>query len=132
MPDWNTRLEVKLGDVPIAPITAFNPQINTPHTVVGSIGDENLGYIRMPTQFTFSFTVQAIGSVAADLTELALNGTEFEIGVTERKGKDYAWKAVKFKKCIITGTSESIPVDGVPTVTFNCTSLQFGAEPEDG
>lgn len=131
MPDWNTRLEVKVGDKAVAPITAFNPQINTPHTVINSIGAHNLGYIALPFQFMFSFTVQAIGTIAADLTEMALNGTEFEVGVLEVQGKDFAWKAVKFKRCKITGSSESIPVDGVPTITFNCTSLAFGADRED-
>ena len=37
MPDWNTRLEVKLGDKTVTPIENFTPTFNTPHTVLHSL-----------------------------------------------------------------------------------------------
>ena len=37
MADWNTRLEVKLGDATVTPISTFTPTFNVPHTVLHSI-----------------------------------------------------------------------------------------------
>ena len=37
MADWNTRLEVKLGDSTITPISSFSPTFNVPHTVIHSL-----------------------------------------------------------------------------------------------
>ena len=54
MADWNTRLEVKLGDATITPISTFTPTFNVPHTVLHSIEADNVGYVRQP--FTFTFT----------------------------------------------------------------------------
>src|SRR3954471_2235379 len=105
MPDWNTRLEIKLGNTTISPIDSFTPTFNTPHTVIHSIEAENVGYVRQPFTFTFTMTVRAIGTVAADLTELAVNGSEFDIAVAEDKGTDWAFKSIKFARCIITSTN---------------------------
>ena len=38
MPDWNTRLEVKVGSETVTPIENFTPTFNTPYTVVHSVG----------------------------------------------------------------------------------------------
>lgn len=70
MPDWNTRLEIKLGDKTISPIDNFTPTFNTPHMVIHSVEADNVGLVRQPFTFTFTMTVKAIGSVVADLTEL--------------------------------------------------------------
>ena len=51
MPDWNTRLEIKLGNATIAPISAFTPTFNVPHTVIHSIDSDNVGYVRQPPVF---------------------------------------------------------------------------------
>jgi len=129
MPDWNTRLEIKLGTATIAPISAFTPTFNVPHTVIHSIDSDNVGYVRQPVTFTFTMTVQAIGTVVADLTELAINGTEFEIAVTEKQGTDWTFKSIKFKRVVITSTNPSnVVIDGAPSASFNCAALV--AEPE--
>ena len=129
MPDWNTRLEIKLGNETIAPISQFTPTFNVPHTVIHSIDTDNVGYVRQPITFTFTMTVQAIGTVVADLTALAISGTEFEIAVSEKQGTDWTFKAIKFKRVVITSTNPSnVVIDGAPSASFNCAALS--AEPE--
>jgi hypothetical protein len=129
MPDWNTRLEVRLGDQLLAPISVFTPTFNVPHTVIHSIDADNVGYVRQPQTFTFTMTVSAIGTSVADLTELAVTGQEFEITVAEKKGSDWAFKALKFGRCIITSANPSnVVIDGAPTASFTCTSLTPGVE----
>jgi hypothetical protein len=129
MPDWNTRLEVRLGDQVIAPISQFTPTFNLPHTVIHSIEADNVGYVRQPQTFTFTMTVQAIGTAVADLTELAVTGQQFAITVAEKKGNDWAFKALKFSRCVITSANPSnVVIDGAPTATFNCTSLNPGID----
>ncbi len=129
MPDWNTRLEVRLGDQTISPIDSFTPTFNTPHTVIHSIESDNVGYVRQPFTFTFTMTVRAVGTAVADLTELAVNGKEFSIAVAERKGTDWSFKSLKFARCIITSANPSnVVVDGAPAANFNCTALSQGIE----
>jgi hypothetical protein len=129
MPDWNTRLEVKLGDKTISPIDNFTPTFNTPHTVIHSIQADNVGYVRQPFTFTFTMTVRAIDSAVADLTELAVNGTEFAIAVAEKKGTDWAFKSIKFSRCVITSANPSnVVIDGAPSASFNCMALAVGLE----
>ena len=129
MPDWNTRLEVKLGDETITPIDNFTPTFNTPHTVIHSIEADNVGFVRQPFTFTFTMTVRAIGTVVADLTALAINGTEFAIAVAERKGTDWSFKSIRFTNCIITSTNPSnVVIDGAPSASFNCASLLASLE----
>ena len=129
MPDWNTRLEVRLGDTVVAPISQFTPTFNAPHTVIHSIEADNVGYVRQPQTFTFNMTVLALGTAVADLTELAVSGQEFEITVAEKKGTDWAFKALKFRRCIITSANPSnVVIDGAPSASFNCTSLSPGIE----
>src|SRR6185437_9010545 len=107
MPDWNTRLEVKLGSTTITPIANFTPTFNAPHTVLHSIEADNVGYVRQPFTFTFTMTVPAIGTAVADLTELAVNGTEFAIAVAEKQGTDWAFSSIKFARCIMTSANPS-------------------------
>lgn len=127
MPDWNTRLEIRLGNTVISPISQFTPTFNTPHTVIHSIQADNVGYVRQPQTFTFTMSVQAIDTVVADLTELAVNGREFTITVSERQGNDWAFTALKFSRCVITSANPSNTViDGAPTASFNCMSLGAG------
>jgi hypothetical protein len=129
MADWNTRLEVKLGDRTITPITNFTPTFNVPHTVVHSLEEDNTGYVRQPLTFTFTMTVPAIAATVADLTELAVNGTEFAITVAEKRGTDWAFNAMKFARCVVTSASPSnIVVDGVPQANFTCMALTVGME----
>ena len=129
MADWNTRLEVKLGDATITPISTFTPTFNVPHTVLHSIEADNVGYVRQPFTFTFTMGVPAVAAAVADLTELAANGTEFSIVVAEKKGTDWAFNALKFARCIITSAMPStVMVDGVPQASFNCLALAVGVE----
>ncbi|RJL35435.1 hypothetical protein [Bailinhaonella thermotolerans] len=129
MPDWNTRLEIRLGNTVIAPISQFTPTFNVPHTVIHSIEQDNLGYVRQPQTFTFTMTVQAIGTAVADLTELAVKGKEFEITVAEKKGTDWTFKALKFSRCVITSANPSnVVIDGAPSASFTCMSLSPGVE----
>ena len=127
--DWNTRLVAMVGDQVITPISQFTPTFNAPHTVLHSIEADNVGYVRQPQTFTFTMTVQAIGTVVADLTELAINGREFAITVAEKQGTDWSFKALKFARCVITSANPSnVVVDGAPAATFNCMSLRPGIE----
>jgi hypothetical protein len=129
MPNWNTRLEIRLGDTVVAPISQFTPTFNVPHTVIHSIEADNVGYVRQPQTFTFTMTVQAIGTVVADLTELAVKGQQFEITVAEKQGTDWAFQALMFKECIITSANPSnVVIDGAPSASFNCMSLRPGIE----
>jgi hypothetical protein len=129
MPDWNTRLEVRLGNTVVAPISQFTPTFNVPHTVIHSIEADNVGYVRQPQTFTFMMTVQAIGSAVADLTELAVRGREFEVSVSQRKGSDWSFTALKFTRCIITSANPSnVVIDGAPSASFTCMSLSPGVE----
>jgi hypothetical protein len=129
MPDWNTRLEVMVGGKTITPIQNFTPTFNTPHTVLHSVEGENLGYVRQPFTFTFTMTVSAIGTSVADLTELAVNGTEFDIAVAEKQGTDWAFNSLKFTRCMITSANPSnVVIDGAPAASFNCAALAVGLE----
>ena len=129
MPDWNTRLEVKVGPATVSPIDNFTPTFNTPHTVVHSVEADNVGYVRQPFTFTFTMTVRAIASVVAELSEMALNGTEFDVAVAEKQGTDWAFKSITLSRCVITSANPSnVVVDGAPAASFNCAALAAKAE----
>ncbi|MBD0708193.1 MULTISPECIES: hypothetical protein [unclassified Streptomyces] len=129
MTDWNTRLEVKLGARTITPITNFSPSFNVPHTVIHSLEADGVGYVRQPFTFTFTLTIPAVASAVADLTELAVNGTEFSIAVAEKKGTDWAFSALKFSRCVVSAAQPStVTVDGVPQANFTCMALNVGVE----
>ncbi len=129
MADWNTRLEVKLGDTTITPISTFNPTFTVGHTVLHSLEADNVGVIRQPMTITFVMTVPAVATAVADLTELALTAREFSIAVAEKEGTDWSFKSLKFQRCIVTSTNPSnITIDGVPQATFNCMALGVSIE----
>jgi len=129
MPDWNTRLVVKLGTNVITPIDQFTPTFNTPHTILHSIQEDNVGYVRQPFTFTFTMTVKANAPTVADLTQLAVNGTEFDITVAEQTGSDWAFNKIMLSRCLITSTNPSnVVIDGVPTASFNCIALKANLE----
>ena len=129
MPDWNTRLEIKVGPQTVSPIDNFTPTFNTPHTVVHSIEADNVGYVRQPFTFTFTMTVRAIAAVVAELAEMAQNGTEFEVVVAEKQGTDWAFSSIKLRRCVITSANPSnVVIDGAPAASFNCASLGVKAE----
>src|SRR4051812_7981343 len=129
MPDWNTRLEVKLGDATITPISSFTPTFNVPHTVLHSIEADNVGFVRQPFTFTFTMAVPAVGTSVADLTQLATGGQEFAVVVAEKKGTDWSFNSIKFARCVITSANPSnVVIDGVPQATFSCMALDVGLE----
>lgn len=129
MPNWETRLEVTIGGQTVTPIDAFTPTFNTPHTVIHSVEADNVGFVRQPQTFTFTMTIRANAAIVADLTEMALNGTEFDVSVAEKVGRDWAFSAIKLSRCVITSANPSnVVIDGVPAASFNCTALQAKAE----
>jgi len=129
MPDWNTRLEVKLGTTTITPITSFSPTFSVPHTVQHSLEADNVAVVRQPVTITFTMAVPAIATAVADLTELALTGQEFEIAVSEATGDDWAFKSLKFSRCLVTSaTPSNVVIDGVPQANFTCMALSVGIE----
>ncbi|MFG1997551.1 hypothetical protein ACGFNU_00195 [Spirillospora sp. NPDC048911] len=129
MPDWNTRLEVKLGDATITPISSFTPTFNVPHTVLHSIEADNVGFVRQPFTFTFTMAVPAVATAVADLAELATSGTEFAVVVAEKQGTDWAFNSIKFARCVVVSANPSnVVVDGVPQASFNCLALDVGLE----
>jgi hypothetical protein len=129
MADWNTRLEVKLGDATITPISTFTPTFNVPHTVLHSIEADNTGFVRQPFTFTFTIGVPAVASAVAALTEVAANGTEFQVVVAEKKGTDWAFNSLKFARCVVTSANPSnVVIDGVPQASFTCLALSVGIE----
>jgi hypothetical protein len=130
MPDWNTRLVVKRGNNVISPIENFTPTFNTPHTVIHSLEADNLGYVRQPFTYSFTMSVRAIGTAVADLTQLAVNGAEFELAVAESgNGKDWTFKSIKLSNCIINSCNPSnVVIDGAPLATFTCMALNVSLE----
>lgn len=129
MPDWNTRLEVKLGDKTITPITSFSPTFTLNHTVIHSLEADNVGVVRQPQTFTFTMAVPANATAVADLTELALTGGEFQVAVAENTGTDWAFKSLKFQRCLVTSANPSnVVTDGVPQANFTCMALSVSIE----
>ncbi|WP_026531488.1 hypothetical protein [Arthrobacter sp. H41] len=129
MPDWNTRLEVKLGDKTISPITSFSPTFTLNHTVIHSLEADNVGVVRQPMTFTFTMAVPANAIAVADLVELALTGGEFQVAVAESIGTDWAFKAMKFQRCMVTSaTPSNVVTDGVPQANFTCMALSVSIE----
>jgi hypothetical protein len=129
MPDWNTRLEVKLGDRTITPITSFSPTFAVGHTVIHSLEADNVGVVRQPSTFTFTMAIPANAAAVADLTELALTGGEFQVAVAESTGTDWTFRSMKFQRCIVTSAAPSnVVTDGVPQANFTCLALSVSIE----
>src|SRR4051812_11287774 len=95
MVTWtNSRLAVVVdGDTknPLTPIDTFSPTFSLNTEIVHSIEATHIGLIANPDSFTFSLSVKAIGGAAAKLTELALTGTEFSIGLYKQSGSTDEW-----------------------------------------
>jgi hypothetical protein len=127
--NWNTRLEVSRGGRTISPITTFTPAYSTNYEVVNSIEAHNLGFIRKPQIFTFTMTLPAMDPAVAELTADAIAGKEFEISVAEKVGDEWAFKSLKFTRCMVTNAAPSnIVIDGAPQATFTCACLEPGIE----
>ncbi len=125
--DWNTRLEISVGDSVITPVETFTPTITTPIEPIHSIEADNVGFLYKPRTATFSLGVKAIGSSVAELTQLALDGTPFNLQVAEKSGEDWSFKKILFRDCVITQANPSnVTVDGAPLANFQGAILGFG------
>jgi len=118
--NWNTRLAVSVGGAPISPIESFSPTLNVGHRVQHSLEGDNVGIVTQAQTFTFSMTVRAVGASVALLTQLAVQGTEFQIVVTEHTGSDWTFKQIAFNHCYFTSIAPSnVTLDDSPTATFS-------------
>lgn len=127
--DWKTRLELTVDGNVISPIDSFTPTFNTPSTVIHSIEADNIGAVYQPQTATFTMNLKAIGPNVAELTKMSLEGTKFNIQVAEKKGKDWAFKKILFRDCLITSANPSnVVIDGAPTASFNGIILGFTAD----
>jgi hypothetical protein len=131
MPTWmNTRLAVIInGDSanPLTPLESFTPSFNLNTEVVHSLEATHIGYIANPENFTFTLTVKAIGGAAAKLMQLAMEGTEFEIGLYEADGSTGEWDFghIVLRNCLITTANASnAAISGAPVATFSGVARQ--------
>ncbi|NLP64952.1 hypothetical protein [Paraburkholderia sacchari] len=125
MPDWNTRLAVSYTannqTRTITPIDSFTPTFTLTAEPLHSIEHTHIGVIYSPQSMTFSMTVKAIGTVAAELTTLAIKRTPFDVTLQESmNGNDWAYASVVMSNCVITSAVPSTAtVTGAPTATFS-------------
>ena len=132
--DWRTRLAVTYVDadgkkVEVSPIDSFSPTFTLTAEVHHSIERTHIGAIFQPEQIAFTMTVKAIGTVAGQLTALALGGTRFDITLHEHDGIDWSFKSLVLRECLITSASPSnTTVSGAPSATFSGISLQATSE----
>jgi hypothetical protein len=137
MATWmDTRLAVIVDgktNEPISPIDSFTPTFALTTEVVHSIEATHIGYISNPENFTFTMTVKAIGDSAAKLMRIAMDGTEFEIGLYEaaESGGEWDFKSVVLRNCLITSANPSnATVNGAPVATFS--GVARSVETNDG
>lgn len=136
MPDWNTRLaisyETEEGSATISPISSCSFNVKNDMQAINSIEQTNIGFIAGVPSMTFSMTVSSIGTVAASLTRLALDGTRFDILVQEEQGEDWTLRTRVLTDCVITSAGETIAVAGVPSMSFSGVSLTTKVEAKAG
>lgn len=127
--DWNTRLEITVEGKVVSPIDTFNPVVNTPKTPFHSIEADNVGAVFGPQTATFTMSLKAIGTSVAELMAMAIEGKEFSISVAEKRGTDWTFKKLLFRRCRFTTVNPSnVVIDGAPTATFNGVILGFAAD----
>jgi uncharacterized protein YjbI with pentapeptide repeats len=127
--NWNTKLAVSVNGTIVSPIESFSPTLNTGHRVQHSLEADNVGIVTQAQTFTFNATVRAVGASVATLTQLALNGTEFQIVVTEQTGSDWSFQQIAFNHCYFTSVSPSnLMLDDSPTATLSgvCLDVEPG------
>ena len=123
--NWNTKLAVAVNGVVVSPIESFTPTLNTGHRVQHSLESDNVGIVTQAQTFTFTMTVRAVGASVAALTQLAVNGTEFQIVVTEQTGSDWTFSQIAFNSCYFTSVAPSnLTLDDAPTATFSGVCLE--------
>src|SRR5438105_15092456 len=94
--NWNTKLAVAVNGAIVTPIESFSPTLNVGHRVQHSLEHDNVGIVTQAQTFTFSITVRAVGASVAQLTQLALQGTKFQIFFNELKDSDWAYTFIVF------------------------------------
>ncbi|CAB3805739.1 hypothetical protein LMG28688_06243 [Paraburkholderia caffeinitolerans] len=125
MPDWNTRLAVSYTannqTKTITPIDSFTPTFALAAEPLHSIEHTHIGVIYSPQAMTFTMTVKAIGTIAAELTALAINRTPFDVTLQESaNGNDWSYASVVMSNCVITSAVPSTAtISGAPTATFS-------------
>ena len=123
--NWNTKLAVAVNGTVVSPIESFTPTLNTGHRVQHSLEQDNVGIVTQAQTFTFTMTVRAVGASVAALTTLAVNGTEFQIVVTEQTGTDWTFSQIAFNSCYFTSVAPSnLTLDDAPTATFSGVCLE--------
>jgi hypothetical protein len=143
MPSWTTtRLVVHANGQIVTPIESFTPLYTTPVTPIHSIEADNVGAISKPQTATFTMQVKALApskpnppsdpagdppaTTAADLAQLAIDGTKFDILLQHAKGNEWAFEQLQFRNCIITSANPSNSMmDGVPIAIFSGIILGF-------
>jgi hypothetical protein len=135
--NWNTRLAVRYtdggGDHEISPIQSFTPTFATAAEPLHSIERTHVGVVTQPYSLTFSMTVNAIGPATAQLTKLALNGTEFSLTLLEGSGNDWSFSTVVLSRCVITSVSPTAAsVMGAPQATFSGFSMHVDSTDAQG
>jgi hypothetical protein len=126
--NWTTRLAVKYtddqGDHEISPIQSFTPTFATSAEPLHSIERTHVGVVATPHSLTFAMTVNAIGPAAAQLTALALKGTEFDITLQEKDGNDWSFSTIVMRRCVITSAGPTVAtISGAPQATFSGFSM---------
>ncbi len=127
--NWNTKLAVSVNGAIVSPIESFSPTLSTGHRVQHSLEVDNVGIVTQAQTFTFSLTVRAVGAAVATLTLLALNGTEFQIVITEQTGSDWSFKQIAFNHCYFTSVAPSnVVLDDSPSATLSgvCLDVEPG------
>jgi hypothetical protein len=123
--NWNTKLAVAVNGTVVSPIESFTPTLTTGHRVQHSLEQDNVGIVTQAQTFTFTMTVRAVGVSVATLTTLAVNGTEFQIVVTEQTGTDWTFSQIAFNSCYFTSVAPSnLTLDDAPTATFSGVCLE--------
>jgi hypothetical protein len=125
--NWKTRLEINANGKPISAVESFTPTFSTQASPIHSIEADNIGAVFHPQAATFTLTLKAIGPAVAELTKLALEGTRFDISLSESgNGTDWTFNKMLFRECLITSANPSnVMIDGVPTATFSGIILGF-------
>lgn len=129
---WNTRLVVSYtdstGEHEISPISSFVPTFATSAEPLHSIERTHVGVVATPQSLTFTMTVNAIGPAAAQLTSLAMTGTEFDLLLKQQVGNDWSFSTILMSRCVITSASPtSATISGAPQATFSGFSMAAAA-----
>jgi hypothetical protein len=132
--DWDTRLAVTVGTQLITPIENWSSSLTTAFRPQHSLEVDNVGFVRQNFSFTFTFNVRALGtagqsSSVAQLTKLALEGTEFQVSIVRAEGSQgdqWAFQEELFKRCFATSIQPSnLTLQDSPMATVNGICLQY-------